>query len=58
MKANSALKSRKFLGMCVWLRARIIIVMTETMLRRPGFVSRLKEKGAVAKEAWGVLGSA
>ncbi|QRV74203.1 X-domain of DnaJ-containing [Ceratobasidium sp. AG-Ba] len=24
----------------------------------PGFVSRLKEKGAVAKEAWGVLGSA
>ncbi|KAG8748340.1 hypothetical protein FRC10_005887 [Ceratobasidium sp. 414] len=39
MKANSALKSRKFLGI-------------------PGFVSRLKEKGAVAKEAWGVLGSA
>ncbi|CAE6428960.1 unnamed protein product [Rhizoctonia solani] len=24
----------------------------------PGFVSRLKEKGTVAKEAWGVLGSA
>ncbi|EIN09571.1 DnaJ-domain-containing protein [Punctularia strigosozonata HHB-11173 SS5] len=39
MKATSALKSRKFLGI-------------------PGFFSRLKEKGAVAKDAWGVIGSA
>jgi hypothetical protein len=27
-------------------------------IRRPGFFSRLKEKGAVAKDAWGVIGSA
>lgn len=24
----------------------------------PGFFSRLKEKGAMAKDAWGVIGSA
>lgn len=24
----------------------------------PGFFSRLKEKGALAKDAWGVIGSA
>ncbi|KAG8960010.1 hypothetical protein FRC03_007204 [Tulasnella sp. 419] len=39
MKATSALKSRKFLGI-------------------PGFFSRLKEKGAMAKDAFGLLGSA
>ena len=27
-------------------------------MRRPGFWSKLKEKGAVAKDAWGVIGSA
>ena len=27
-------------------------------LLRPGFWSKLKEKGAVAKDAWGVIGSA
>lgn len=39
MKATSALKSRKFLGI-------------------PGFFARLKEKGTMAKDAWGVIGSA
>ncbi|KAH6915973.1 X-domain of DnaJ-containing-domain-containing protein [Coprinopsis sp. MPI-PUGE-AT-0042] len=39
MKATSALKSRKFLGI-------------------PGFFARLKEKGTLAKDMWGVLGSA
>ncbi|KAG8904933.1 hypothetical protein FRB99_000987 [Tulasnella sp. 403] len=39
MKATSALKSRKFLGI-------------------PGFFSRLKEKGAAVKEAWGLVTSA
>ncbi|KAG2011853.1 DnaJ domain-containing protein, variant 2 [Coprinopsis cinerea AmutBmut pab1-1] len=39
MKATSALKSRKFLGI-------------------PGFFSRLKEKGTLAKDMWGVIGSA
>ncbi|KAH9172942.1 X-domain of DnaJ-containing-domain-containing protein [Lactarius sanguifluus] len=42
-KASSFLKSRKFLGMDP---------------TRPGFWSKLKEKGAVAKDAWGVIGSA
>ena len=27
-------------------------------LPRPGFFSRLKEKGSLAKDAWGVIGSA
>lgn len=39
MKATSALKSRKFLGL-------------------PGFFSRMKEKGAAVKEAWGLISSA
>ncbi|KAH8832691.1 X-domain of DnaJ-containing-domain-containing protein [Flagelloscypha sp. PMI_526] len=39
MKATSAMKSRKFLGI-------------------PGFFSRLKEKGTLAKDVWGVIGSA
>lgn len=39
MKATSALKSRKLLGI-------------------PGFFSRLKEKGAAVKEAWGLITSA
>jgi len=39
MKATSALKSRKFLGI-------------------PGFFSRLKEKGAAVKDAWGLITSA
>ena len=29
-----------------------------TSLSSPGFFSRLKEKGALAKDAWGVIGSA
>ena len=58
MKANSALKSRKFLGMCAQPQYYMLIVLTLFIPYRPGFVSRLKEKGAVAKEAWGVLGSA
>jgi hypothetical protein len=36
----------------------ILCVLMLINIRRPGFFSRLKEKGAVAKDAWGVIGSA
>ncbi|KAH7335168.1 X-domain of DnaJ-containing-domain-containing protein [Rhizoctonia solani] len=42
----------------VYLMKANSALKSRKMFGIPGFVSRLKEKGAVAKEAWGVLGSA
>ncbi|CEL61723.1 putative J domain-containing protein C4H3,01 OS=Schizosaccharomyces pombe (strain 972 / ATCC 24843) GN=SPAC4H3.01 PE=1 SV=1 [Rhizoctonia solani AG-1 IB] len=42
----------------VYLMKANSALKSRKMFGIPGFVSRLKEKGTVAKEAWGVLGSA
>lgn len=35
-----------------------VLDLTLTQPSSPGFFSRLKEKGALAKDVWGVIGSA
>ncbi|KAG6900328.1 hypothetical protein C0993_012525 [Termitomyces sp. T159_Od127] len=56
MKASSYIKSRKFLGMQVLFFVDLFVA--NQFLSSPGFFSRLKEKGALAKDVWGVIGSA
>ncbi|KAG6840665.1 hypothetical protein C0991_005213 [Blastosporella zonata] len=56
MKASSFLKSRKFLGM--YVLDVPLEIMAYKAFHSPGFFSRLKEKGALAKDVWGVIGSA
>ena len=57
MRATSFMKSRKPLGMLVLLfdvfRSWVLISFDS-----PGFFSRLKEKGAFAKDVWNMLGTA
>lgn len=57
MKATSFLKSKRLLGMCV-CSALCMMPSYSWHGCSPGFFSRLKEKGAMAKDAWGVIGSA
>jgi len=58
MKATSFMKSRKFLGMYVSLYFLHFVKILTNILYSPGFFSRLKEKGTLAKDVWGVIGSA
>ena len=52
------MKSRKFLGMYVSLYFLHFVKILTNILYSPGFFSRLKEKGTLAKDVWGVIGSA
>ena len=36
----------------------VVCLLFMTAAVSPGFFSRLKEKGSMAKDAWGVIGSA